>query len=60
MGVWKEIRKEGDMVFSHAIFSLGNDRRLCFQKDVWCGKEASCDSFPLLFVMAAEGLMAEV
>ena len=32
---------------------MGNGRRLRFWKDVWCGKEALCDSFPSLYALAA-------
>ena len=52
ISIWKEIRKEGDTVFPH-VFSLGNGGRLRFWKDVWCGEEALCDSFPSLYALAA-------
>ena len=33
-GVWKEIKKEWDIAFPHAVFFLENGRRLHFLKDV--------------------------
>ena len=47
--VWKEIRKEWDTFFPHAVFSFGNGRRLC-------------DSFPSLLALAAnkEALVADL
>ena len=47
-----EIRNELDTVFPHVVFSMGNGRRLRFWKDVWCGEEALCDSFPSLYALA--------
>ena len=52
-GVWKEIRKEWDIVSAFAAFSLGNGRRLRFWKDAWSGEEAFSFSYPALFAMAA-------
>ena len=49
----KEIRKEGNTVIPHVVFSLGNGRKLRFWKDVWCGEEPLCDSFPSMYALAA-------
>ena len=59
--VWKEI-KECDTIFPHAVFSLGNSRRLCFWKDVWCREEAFFESFTYLFALVAnkEALVADL
>ena len=45
---WKDIRKELDTFLSHVVFSIGNGRRICFWKDIWCIEEALCDSFSFL------------
>ena len=60
--VWKEIRKEWDIVFPYVVFSLGNGNRLRFWKDAWCGEEALCVSFPSLYVLAKnkEALVADL
>ena len=62
ISVWKEIRKEWDIVFPHAVFSLGNGRRMHFWKDAWCGVEALCVSFPSLYALVdnKEVLVAEL
>ena len=49
MGLWKEIRKEGSLLSNNIVFSMGNGRKVRFWKDIWCGDEALCDSFPSLF-----------
>ena len=54
IGVWKEIRKEWDTLFSNVVFSLGKDRRVSFWKDIWCGEEAFCDAFPSLYALASK------
>ena len=35
------------------FFSLGDSRRLCFWKDIWCGKVALSTTFPTLFNLTA-------
>ena len=40
-------------LISHTIFSLEDGRRLRFWKDIWCGDEALCYSFPSIFSLAA-------
>ncbi|RVW73187.1 Pumilio-like 5 [Vitis vinifera] len=32
---------------------MGNGRRVRFSKDIWCGNDALCDSFPSMYVLAA-------
>ena len=50
--LWKEIRKEWLSFFQNAVFALGDERRINFWKDVWCGEEALCYSFPSFFKLA--------
>ena len=50
--LWKEIRKEWPSFFQNAIFSLGDGRWINFWKNVWCGEEALCSSYPSLFNLA--------
>ena len=50
--LWKEIRKEWPSFFQNAVFSLRGARRINFWKDVWCGDEALCSSYPSLFNLA--------
>ena len=38
--------------FQNEVFSLGDGRRINFWKDVWCGDEALCSSYPFLFNLA--------
>ncbi|RVX05637.1 hypothetical protein CK203_027242 [Vitis vinifera] len=52
VGLWKEIRKEGSLLSNNIVFSVGNGRKVRFWKDIWCGDEALCDSFPSLFDLA--------
>ena len=40
-------------MFSNVVFSLGNGKRVCFWKDIWCGNEAFCNSFPSLFALTS-------
>ncbi|RVW69946.1 Transposon TX1 uncharacterized 149 kDa protein [Vitis vinifera] len=37
VGLWKEIRKEGILLFKNASFTVGDGRRVKFWKDIWCG-----------------------
>ena len=50
--LWKEIRKEWTSVFQNSVFALGDGRRISFWKDAWCGEEALCARFPVLFNLA--------
>ena len=34
--------------------SLGDGRRISFWKDVWCGEEVLCSSFPSMFLLAVQ------
>ena len=54
LGLWKEIRKEWPFFLQNATFSLGEGRRISFWKDVWCGEEALCSSFPSMFLLAVQ------
>ena len=42
----------GPVFFQNSVFALGDGRRINFWKDVWCGKEALCVRYPVLFNLA--------
>ena len=46
MGFWKEIRKEGILMFNNVSFTVGDGRRVKFWKDIWCGNIPICEAFP--------------
>ena len=48
--------------FPYVVLSMGNGRRLRFWKDIWCGEEALCDSFPSLYALSdnKEALVADM
>ena len=50
--LWKEIRKEWPRFFQNSVLVLGDGSRINFWKDVWCGEEALCARFPVLFNLA--------
>ncbi|RVW98499.1 microtubule-associated protein AIR9 [Vitis vinifera] len=52
VGLWKEIRKEGVLLFKNASFIVGDGRRVKFWKDIWCGNTPLCEAFPSLFAFA--------
>ncbi|RVW30368.1 hypothetical protein CK203_097914 [Vitis vinifera] len=52
VGLWKEIRKEGVLLFKNVSFTVGDGRRLKFWKDIWCGNTPLCEAFPSLFAFA--------
>ena len=49
MGSW---RKDWDVVKSRLFFVMGNGQRVKFWKDIGCGDELLCVSFPSLFALA--------
>ena len=51
MGFWKEIRKEGSLMLKNIAFSIGDDKRMRFWKDKWCGNNTLHDSFPSLYAL---------
>ena len=53
VGLWKAIRKEWNLLSDKFVFEVGNERRVSFWKDKWCGNEALCVSFPSLFALAS-------
>ena len=61
-GLWKEIRKEWEIILPRVGFIVGNGRRVQFWKDVWCGEVALCTVFPSLFAMVVhkEASMVDV
>ncbi|RVW95972.1 putative ribonuclease H protein [Vitis vinifera] len=52
VGFWKEIRKEGFLMFQNVSFAVGDGRRVKFWKDIWCGNIPLCEAFPSLFAFA--------
>ena len=62
VGLWKEIIKEWPFFLQEAAFSIGDDRKVSFWKDVWCGGEALCSVFPSLFnlVVHKDATMADM
>ena len=51
-GLWKEIRKDGKVILNNAKFVIGDGSRVGFWKDIWCGEEALCMTYPILFSLA--------
>ena len=51
--LWKEIRKEWPSFSQNSVFTLGDGRRINFWKDIWCGEEALCFTYPSLFNLAS-------
>lgn len=51
-GMWKDIRKEWMALLPNAVFSIGDGRRANFWKDAVFRKEALCNVFPLLNLVA--------
>ena len=52
VGVWKEILKETDWCWDNMVFTVGNDTKIRFWTDHWCGCTVLSQSFPHLFAMA--------
>ena len=61
-GLWKEIRKDWEVILDNTKFLIGDGSRVRFWKDIWCGEEALCMAFPTLFglVVQEEALIREV
>ena len=49
----KSIRKLWVIVNNRISFFVGNERRVKFWKDKWCGNEFLCMSFPSLFALTS-------
>ena len=49
LGCVKKLGKIGGIPFDNAKFQIGDGNRVRFWKDLWCGEEALCRSFPTLF-----------
>ena len=58
----RKLGNSGLVFFQNAVFSLGDERRINFWKDVWCGEEALCSSYPSLFNLALnkEAMVADI
>ena len=53
VGVWKEILKENDWCWENMAFTVGNDTKIRFWIDLWCGCTVLSQRFPYLYVMTA-------
>ena len=62
IGLWKEIRKDWEVVLKNAKFVIGDGSRVSFLKDAWCGEVALCMAYPTLFslVVRKDVLIREV
>ncbi|RVW97626.1 putative ribonuclease H protein [Vitis vinifera] len=60
VGLWKEIRKEGVLLFKNASFTVGDGRRVKFWKDIWCGNTHLCEAFPSLFAFVEPEAVASL
>ena len=60
--LWKDIGKEWPSFFQNSVFALGDGRRINFWKDVWCGEEALCVRYLVLFNLALnkEAMVADM
>ena len=54
VGLWKGIRMDWELVSDRMVFIAGNERRVRFWRDRWCGDSPLCESFPSLFALSAE------
>lgn len=61
VGLWKCIKKEWETILRQTFFSIGDDRRVSFKRDQWCG-EMVLTFLPCLFALAVEkeATMADV
>ena len=48
-GLWKEIRKDWEILRLRVGFIVGNGRIVQFWKNAWCEEVALCTLFPSLF-----------
>ena len=60
-GLWKEIRKEWEVILKNAKFVIDGSR-VGFWKDLWCEEVALCMAYPTSFSLAVrkEALIREV
>ena len=54
MGLWKGIRMDWELVSDRMVFIAGNERRVRFWRDRWCGDSPLCVSFPSLFALIVD------
>ena len=53
VGVWKEIRKQWEFINMKISFKVGNESRVKFWKDRWCGEQPLCEIFLSLFTLSS-------
>ena len=51
MGVWKDIRREAHQLKQGCKFILGDEGRIRFWEDKWCGRNPLCEMFPMLYAL---------
>ena len=51
--MWKEILKENDWCWENMAFTVGNNTKIRFWIDLWCGCTVLSKRFPYLYVMTA-------
>ena len=52
VGLWKSIAKETYQLKKGYVFKLGDDRKITFWEDTWCGRQPLCDAFLDLYSIA--------
>ena len=52
VGVWKEIRREAQLMKQDCNFILGDGGRIRFWEDKWCGSNTLCDLYFMLYALA--------
>ena len=51
VGLWKDISKEGNKLKQECYFVLGNDNRVKFWEDIWCGESTLSEMFPSVYAL---------
>ena len=60
MAVWKDIRREAQQLKKDYKFILGDEGRIRFWEDKWCGENPLRELFPTLYALAdSKGAMME-
>ena len=54
VGLWKAIKRCWDVLGDNLVHSVGNDRRVRFWKDKWCGDNQLCTFFSFLICYILE------
>ena len=54
MGLWKNIIKENLQLKLDNLFLQGNESKICFWEDCWCGEGALSEDFPTLYSLTVQ------